>query len=128
MMHRSVIDALLTFYAVMVVTLFVPLVAGLYARHTSRRQGLASLVGVPVLAIVHFSTAGAGYGALTPTVAGVLASALAFFATRRSSAFRLTEPTRRSLSDSDAAPADPSAARRLARARVAARAATGGCR
>ena len=50
MMHRSVIDALGTFYAVMVVTLFVPLLAGLYARHTSRRQGLASLVGVPVLA------------------------------------------------------------------------------
>ena len=78
MMHRSVIDALSTFYAVMVVTLFVPLLAGLYARHTSRRQGLASLVGVPVLAIVHFSTAGAGYGALTPTVSGVLVSALAF--------------------------------------------------
>ena len=81
MMHRSVSDALVTFYAVMVVTLFVPLMAGLYARHTSRRQGLASLVGVPVLAIVHFSTGGAGYGALTPTVAGVLVSALAFFAT-----------------------------------------------
>ena len=31
------------------------------------------------------STAGAGYGALTPTVAGVLVSALAFFATRRRS-------------------------------------------
>jgi solute:Na+ symporter, SSS family len=86
MTHRSVIDALSTFYAVMVVTLFVPLLAGLYARYTSRRQGLASLAGVPVLAIVHFSTAGAGYGALTPTVAGVLVSALAFFATRRQAA------------------------------------------
>jgi SSS family solute:Na+ symporter len=83
MMHRSVIDALGTFYAVMVVTLFVPLLAGLYAPRTSRRQGLASLVGVPVLAIVYFATDGAGYGALTPTVSGVLVSALAFFATRR---------------------------------------------
>jgi len=81
MMHRSVIDALATFYAVMVVTLFVPIIAGLYARHSSRRQGLASLAGVPVLAIVHFATSGAGYGALTPVVAGVLASALAFVAT-----------------------------------------------
>ncbi len=70
-----------TFYAVMVVTLFVPLLAGLYARHTSRRQGLASLVGVPVLAVVYFTTGGAGYGALTPVVSGVLVSALAFFAT-----------------------------------------------
>jgi len=82
MMHRSVIDALTTFYGVMVVTLFVPLLAGLYARRTSRRQGLASLVGVPVLGVVHFATGGAGYGALTPVVAGVLASALGFFVTR----------------------------------------------
>jgi SSS family solute:Na+ symporter len=82
MMHRSVIDALGTFYAVMVVTLFVPVIAGLYAPPTSRRQGLASLVGVPVLAIVHFSTGGAGYGALTPVVAGVLASALGYTAAR----------------------------------------------
>jgi SSS family solute:Na+ symporter len=86
MMHRSVIDALGTFYAVMVVTLFVPLLAGLYAPRTSRRQGLASLAGVPVLAAVHFATAGAGYGALTPVVSGVLASAVAFFATRRHNA------------------------------------------
>ncbi len=62
----------------MVVTLFVPVLGGLYARRTSRRQGLASLVGVPVLAFVHFATDGAGYGALTPVVSGVLASALAF--------------------------------------------------
>jgi SSS family solute:Na+ symporter len=78
MMHRSVIDALATFYAVMVVTLFVPVVFGLYARRTSRRQGLASLAGVPILALVHVSTGGAGYGALTPVVAGVLVSAVAF--------------------------------------------------
>jgi SSS family solute:Na+ symporter len=78
MMHRSVSDALLLFYAVMVVTLFVPIVAGLFARGTSRRQGLASLVGVLVLVIVHFSTAEAGYGALTPVVSGVIASAVAY--------------------------------------------------
>jgi solute:Na+ symporter, SSS family len=82
MMHRSVIAALTTFYGVMVVTLFVPVIAGLYARRTSRRQGLASLVGVPVLGVVHFATGGAGYGAVTPVVAGVLASGLGFFVTR----------------------------------------------
>jgi SSS family solute:Na+ symporter len=79
-MHRSVIDALGTFYAVMVVTLFVPVIAGLYAR-TTRRQGLASLVGVPVLGIFHLATDGAGVGPLTPVVAGVLASAAGFFLT-----------------------------------------------
>ena len=82
-MHRSVIDALGTFYAVMVVTLFVPIIAGLYAGNTTRRQGLASLLGVPVLGIVHVATGGAGYGPLTPVVSGVLASALAFAAARR---------------------------------------------
>jgi solute:Na+ symporter, SSS family len=78
MTHRSVIEALSTFYAVMVVTLFVPIIAGLYGRRTSRRQGLASLAGIPVLAIVHLSTSGAGYGALTPVVAGVLVSAAGY--------------------------------------------------
>ena len=66
----------------MVVTLFVPLLAGLYTRSPTRRQGLASLAGVPVLAAVHFATGGAGYGALTPVVSGVLASAAAFAITR----------------------------------------------
>ena len=85
MMHRSVIAALTTFYAVMVVTLFVPVLAGLYSARTSRRRGLASLIGVPVLAVVHFTTGGAGFGALTPVVSGVMASALAFaIAGRRS--------------------------------------------
>jgi len=88
MMHRSVIEALSTFYAVMVVTLFVPIIGGLYGRRTSRRQGLASLVGVPVLAAVHWSTGGAGYGPLTPVVAGVLASAVAYVATRTSASAR----------------------------------------
>jgi SSS family solute:Na+ symporter len=80
MVYGSVRDALLFFYAVMVVTLFVPIVAGLFARRTSHRQGLASLLGVPVLALVHVSSGGAGYGALTPVVSGVLASAAAYAA------------------------------------------------
>ena len=78
MMHRSVIGALAQFYSLLVVTLFVPITAGLYARSTSRRQGLASLVGVPVLIAVQVLTGGAGYGPLTPVVSGVLASALGY--------------------------------------------------
>jgi SSS family solute:Na+ symporter len=78
MMHGSVIGALSQFYALLVVTLFVPIVAGLYG-HPSRRAGLASLVGVPVLITMHVATNGAGYGPLTPVVTGVLASALGYF-------------------------------------------------
>jgi solute:Na+ symporter, SSS family len=82
MMHGSVIAALSQFYALLVVTLFVPIVAGLYG-HPSRRSGLASLAGVPVLIAVHLATAGAGYGPLTPVVSGVLASAIGYLAVSR---------------------------------------------
>jgi solute:Na+ symporter, SSS family len=78
MMQSSVIGALAQFYALLVVTLFVPIVAGLYDPRASNRQGLASLVGVPVLIAVHFATNGTGYGPLTPVVSGVLASAIAY--------------------------------------------------
>jgi SSS family solute:Na+ symporter len=82
MMHSSVIGALAQFYALLVVTLFVPIVAGLYDRRPSKHQGLASLAGVPVLIALHVATDGIGYGPLTPVVAGVLASALAYVAAR----------------------------------------------
>ncbi len=84
MMHSSVIGALAQFYALLVVTLFVPIVAGLYDPRPSKRQGLASLVGVPVLVAVHLATNGTGYGPLTPVVAGVLASSIAYVAARSS--------------------------------------------
>jgi SSS family solute:Na+ symporter len=83
MMHKTVIEALTTFYAILVVTLFVPILGGLFTRAAGRTAGLASLAGVPVLAIVHFTTGGNGYGALTPVVTGVLASAAAFALARR---------------------------------------------
>jgi SSS family solute:Na+ symporter len=83
MMHKTIIAALTTFYAILVVTLFVPILGGLYARGKGRTPGLASLAGVPVLAAVHFATGGNGYGALTPVVTGVLASAVAFALARR---------------------------------------------
>ena len=75
--HRSVLDAASVFYSVLVVTLFVPIVGGLYVRELGPVQGLASLTGIPVLAYVHLTTGGLGYGLISPTIAGVLASALA---------------------------------------------------
>jgi solute:Na+ symporter, SSS family len=83
MVHTSILQALSTFYALLIVTLFVPILGGLYARGTGRARGLASLAGVVVLIAVHFATNGAGYGALTPVVCGVLASAAAYFAAGR---------------------------------------------
>jgi SSS family solute:Na+ symporter len=83
MMHETILQSISTFYALLIVTLFVPVVGGLFGGGGGRRQGLASLVGVPVLLSVHLATNGAGYGAVTPTIAGVLASTVAFLLTRR---------------------------------------------
>ena len=82
MMHETILQTISTFYALLIVTLFVPVVGGLYGGGRGRRQGLASLAGVPVLLAVHLATNGAGYGAITPTIAGVLVSAVAFLVHR----------------------------------------------
>lgn len=82
MAHRSIIDALGAFYGLLVVTLFVPIVGGLYGPAGGRRRGLHSLLGVPVWIAVHFATAGSGFGPLTPVLAGVLVSAAAFLVGR----------------------------------------------
>jgi solute:Na+ symporter, SSS family len=79
MAYGSVRAAVSVFYAILTVTLFVPVVGGLYVRGTGPREGMASiLTGVLVLAITHVLTGGYGYGVLSPSLAGVLASAVAF--------------------------------------------------
>jgi SSS family solute:Na+ symporter len=93
MAYGSVRAAVSVFYAILTVTLFVPVIGGLYVREAGRREGLASiLVGVPVLALTHIFTDGRGYGVLSPALAGVVASAVGFVAAhvlpRRPSLFR----------------------------------------
>lgn len=77
--YGSVRAAVSVFYSILTVTLFVPIVGGLYLRRAGRREGLASiLVGVPTLVVTQYLTEGQGYGVLSPALAGVLAGALAF--------------------------------------------------
>jgi len=83
MMHETILQTISTFYSLLIVTLFVPVVGGLYGGGRGRRQGLATLAGVPILVLVHFGTNGAGYGAITPTIAGVLGSGVAFLVATR---------------------------------------------
>ena len=79
MAYGSVRAAVSVFYAILTVTLFVPVIGGLYLRGVGRREGLASiLVGVSALALTYALTAGHGYGALSPSLAGIVASAFAF--------------------------------------------------
>jgi SSS family solute:Na+ symporter len=79
MVYGSVRAAVGVFYAILTVTLFVPILGALCVRGAGRMEGLASvLTGVPVLAVVHYLSGGRGYGVLSPALAGVLASAAAF--------------------------------------------------
>jgi SSS family solute:Na+ symporter len=84
MVYGSVRAAVGVFYAILTVTLFVPVIGGLYVRGAGQRAGLASvLAGVPVLGFVYVATGGRGYGILSPALAGMIASAVAFAAARK---------------------------------------------
>jgi len=79
LVYGSVRAAVSVFYAILTVTLVVPVVGGLYVRGVAGSEGLASvLVGVPVLVVTHYLSHGQGYGVISPALAGVLASAVAF--------------------------------------------------
>jgi SSS family solute:Na+ symporter len=81
--HDSVLDALKSFYSLLTVTLFVPVLGALFVPGAAGREGLASVIcGVLTLIGLHVTTAGAGIGILSPTLAGVLAGAAAFTAVR----------------------------------------------
>ena len=78
----SVIAAIDIFYAILTVTLFVPVLGALHTT-VRPRDGLVSVAaGLPVFFVVQFLTGGAGYGVLTPPLAGILASALGFAVSR----------------------------------------------
>jgi SSS family solute:Na+ symporter len=62
-------------YSLITVALFVPIVGGLYTERTSSRTALISIAaGVGGMLFVQFSTNGAGWGVITPALAGLAAS------------------------------------------------------
>jgi solute:Na+ symporter, SSS family len=71
----SVVSALTIFYTLIGVSLFVPVVAGLYVRRTSASGALATMAaGVCAAMVVHLATGGRGWGILNPAVAGLTAA------------------------------------------------------
>jgi len=75
LVSASVIDTLTIFYTLLGVSLFVPIVAGLYAPRTSSAGALASIAaGVAGMLIVQLATGGRGWIFLTPALAGLAAS------------------------------------------------------
>lgn len=78
----SVVAALDAFYALLTVTLFVPVIGALHVK-TRARDGLMAVgFGLPALAAVYLLTDGLGYGVVTPALAGIIASATGFAAAR----------------------------------------------
>jgi len=78
----TVIDALRIFYALLIATLLVPIVGGLYTRRAGSPEALASIAtGVVTLLVVKFTLA-ARAPWLDPTLAGVVGAAIAFVVTR----------------------------------------------
>jgi SSS family solute:Na+ symporter len=77
---QSILAALEIFYSLLAVSLFVPLLAGLYSSRPTAGAALAAMAAsVPATAAVHLLTHGAGLGFLTPAALGILFSAVVFF-------------------------------------------------
>ncbi|HEX7778283.1 MAG TPA: sodium:solute symporter family protein [Vicinamibacterales bacterium] len=75
----SVVSALTMFYSLMVVTLFAPIVGGLFFPRAGRWAALAAMiVGVGTLVATHLATGGLGYGWVTPPFLGLVASAITY--------------------------------------------------
>jgi len=75
----SVVSALTIFYSIMVVTLFAPILGGLFFPRAGRWAAMAAMiVGVATLLGTHVSTGGAGYGWAAPYFLGLVTSALTY--------------------------------------------------
>jgi len=74
----TVIDALSIFYSLVSVSLFVPVLAGLYLRKAGTPEALAAIgSGIAGLAAAQLGTGGRGLGPLPPVLVGLLAAAAA---------------------------------------------------
>jgi len=79
LVSESVIRTLTVFYTLLGVSLFVPILAGLYTRRTSSGAALASIAaGVTGMLVAYVATGGAGWGVLTPALTGLVAAIAAW--------------------------------------------------
>jgi solute:Na+ symporter, SSS family len=75
----TIVQAMTVFYSLLGVSLFVPVLGGLYSRRAGQTEALAAIVaGIAVLLVVRFGVAGR-YPWLDPTLCGLIAAAVAFF-------------------------------------------------
>jgi SSS family solute:Na+ symporter len=79
MLLDTVIGALTVFYSLLVVTLFVPVLGGLFSRRAAERDALAAIAaGVLTLLVLRIGLFGAPAW-LDPTLCGIIAAGAAFF-------------------------------------------------
>jgi len=77
---ETIVGALGIFYSLLGVSLFVPVIGGLYTRRAGTPEALASIAaGVGTLLAVTYTTGGRGFGLLNPNLLGLGAAALAYF-------------------------------------------------
>jgi SSS family solute:Na+ symporter len=75
----TVIGVLSIFYTLLGVSLFVPIVAGLYMRRASTVEALAAIgAGVAAMLAAQLASGGKGFGNLTPAMIGLIAAVAGF--------------------------------------------------
>jgi solute:Na+ symporter, SSS family len=78
---RSIVDVLTIFYTLMSVSLFVPVVGGLFVRRTNTASALAAIIsGVTAMLVNPVATGGRGWGMITPALGGLVAALAAWTA------------------------------------------------
>ena len=78
LLFDTVVDALTIFYTLMAVSLFVPVIVGLYVRRVQTPEALASIGGgVMTVAVVQLTVGAGGIGGMTPAMLGLTAAMLA---------------------------------------------------
>jgi SSS family solute:Na+ symporter len=76
---EDLVRTLSIFYALLGVSLFIPIVAGLYVPRTTSAGAMAAIAGgVGGMLVVQVATNGAGYGLLGPAPAGLIAATVAW--------------------------------------------------
>jgi SSS family solute:Na+ symporter len=75
----TVIDVLSIFYTLLGVSLFVPILGGLYVERSTTHEAAAAIAaGVGGMLIAHILTGGRGYAHLTPALIGLVAAMIGF--------------------------------------------------
>jgi SSS family solute:Na+ symporter len=81
LLSKTIVDALSLFYVLVGVSLFVPVLAGLWSRRARASDALAAIAGGVVTAVAaQLWNGGQPIGAFTPAMCGLAAAALAFVA------------------------------------------------